>query len=64
LEGLPCSYDGDGGLRDETSSGEPGGGRDPDDEGDGVEALPGEEQDPLMGEREHLEPLLSSIVNK
>jgi hypothetical protein len=36
MEGLPRSYTGDSSMRDETSSGEAGGGGDPDGEGCGV----------------------------
>jgi hypothetical protein len=63
-EGPPCSYSVVGGLSKETSSGDTSGGRDPDGEGDGVEASLNEDKEPLMDEHERLVPLLSSIVNK
>jgi hypothetical protein len=63
-KGLPCSYTGDGGLRDETSGGESGGSGDLEGEGGGMEAFLGEDKDLLVGEHEHLVPLLSFIMNK
>jgi hypothetical protein len=51
-------------MLDETSGREIGGGRDPDGDGGNVEALLGEDDEPLTDEHERLMPLLSSIVNK
>jgi hypothetical protein len=47
-ESWPCSYTSDGGLRDEISGGEAGGGGDPDGEGGGVEALLSEDEEPIV----------------
>jgi hypothetical protein len=63
-DGPPCSYTGDGGLRDETTDGDVGGSGDPDGEGGGVEALLGEDEEPVVDEWKCLVPLLASIVNK
>jgi hypothetical protein len=46
------------------SGGDTGDGKDSDRDGDGVEALLDEDEEPLAKEREHLMPLFSSIVNK
>jgi hypothetical protein len=51
-------------MREETSDGDTGGGKDSDGEGDGVEASLCEDEELLEDERERLVPLLSSIMNK
>jgi hypothetical protein len=64
LKGPSCSYIGDGGLQEETFGGDTDGDRDPDGESRGIDALLGEDEEPLVVEHERLVPLLSSIVNK
>jgi hypothetical protein len=63
-EGPPCSNTGEQGQREEISDGDPGGGGDPESVDGGVESSLGKEEPSLEGEREHLVPLLSSIVAK
>jgi hypothetical protein len=62
-EGSTCSYGGHSDPRGEISDEEADGGEDLVGEGGGKAALD-EEEDPLTFEREHLMPLLSSIVHK
>jgi hypothetical protein len=64
LEGPPCSRTGEGGLREDTSSGDTVSGRDSDGDGNGVEAPLNEDEELLPEERERLMPLFSSIMNK
>jgi hypothetical protein len=60
-EGPPCSHGGKQRRRDEVSGGGCIGGGDLDKDGGGVEALLGEEDPSLEGERGHLRFFLSSI---
>jgi hypothetical protein len=63
-EGLPCSNTSEQGRHKEIFDGDPDGGGDSDIASGGVELSLGEEEPSLEGEREHLVPLLSSIVPK
>jgi hypothetical protein len=63
-EGLPCSRTGEGGLCEDTSSEDTGGGRDSDGDGGGMGAPLDEDKEPLTEEHECLMPLFSSIMNK
>jgi hypothetical protein len=60
----PYSNTGEQGRRKKISNRVLGGGGDPDNTGGGVEPPLGEEEPSLEGDREHLVPLLSSIVAK
>jgi hypothetical protein len=60
-EALPCSNTDEQWRRDETSDGDPGGGRDPDGTGVGVFASSGRGLSSAEGERSCLTPFLSSI---
>jgi hypothetical protein len=60
-EGPPCSYGGKQRRYDEVLGGDCIGGGDPDKDGGGVEALLGEEDPSLEGERGHLRFFLSFI---
>jgi hypothetical protein len=60
-EGPSCSHRGKRRRRDEVSGGDCIGGGDPDKDGSGVEALLGEEDSSLEGERGRLRFFLSSI---
>jgi hypothetical protein len=60
-EGPPCSHGGKQRRRDEVSGGDCIGGGDPDKDDGGVEALLGEEDPSLEGERGRLRFFLSSI---
>jgi hypothetical protein len=63
-KGPPRSNTGKQGLHEEISNGDPDGGGDPHSTSGGVEQLLSEEEPSFEGEREHLVPLLSSIVVK
>jgi hypothetical protein len=62
-EGLPCSRN-EGGLHEDTSGGDTGGGRELDGDDGGVETSLHDDEEPLSEEHERLMPLFSSIVNK
>jgi hypothetical protein len=64
LEGPSCSRTCEGGLREDTSNDDIGGGRDTDGDGGGVEAPLDEDEELLSKELERLVPLFSSIANK
>jgi hypothetical protein len=61
-KGPPCSKIDEQWRREETSNGDPGGDEDLDSADGGVEALLGDEEPSLEGERERLVSLLSSTV--
>jgi hypothetical protein len=63
-ESPTCSHTGEGGLCEDTSSGDTGGNRDSEGDGGGVEAPLEEDEEPLPKECERLVPLLFSIANK
>jgi hypothetical protein len=63
-EGPSCSNTDEQWWHEEVSHRDPGGGGDPDSADGGIEPSLGEEEPSLEGEREHLVPLLSSIVAK
>jgi hypothetical protein len=64
LEGPPCSNNGERGLCEETSEGDPGGGGELEDTGGGVLVSLGVGLPSTKGEHSRLMPLLSSIVGK
>jgi hypothetical protein len=64
LEGPSCSNTSEQGWREETFEGDPGSGGDPDDVGGGVLVSLGGGLPSTEGERSHLRPLLSSIIEK
>jgi hypothetical protein len=59
-----CSHTGEVSMREDTFSGDTGGGGDSDGDNSGVEAPLDEDQEPLPEERERLMLLFSSIANK
>jgi hypothetical protein len=63
-KGPPCSNNSEQGQHEKISDGDPGGSRDPKIVDRGVEPPFDEEEPSLEGEREHLVPLLSSVVAK
>jgi hypothetical protein len=63
-EGSTCFCTGDGGPKEEVSSGDPSGSGEPDGDGGCVEAPLDEDEDSLAKEHERLVPLFSSILNK
>jgi hypothetical protein len=61
LEALPYSNTGEQGRHEETTDGDPGGGRDPDGANGGISTSSGKGFPSVEGERSSLVPLLTTI---